>query len=440
MRFPAKIRAAGYRVRALAAVALPCWLLASGCVPRPDGITRLQYSLWGSVSQQTVEREIIAGFERENPDVRVEMLPIALNHYPEKIQAMMVGGIAPDVITVEMRTYSEWAARGVLADLTGETALIEAGDTLLPVPRQAFERNGRLYAFPINCHGPVAYCNLDALAAAGVPFPADGWSWAELAALGPRLSRRAGRPDAPTDYAMILPAPSTVLASFGVSLFDDLYHPRRVTVNGPEARAAIGFLRAMRVGKLAVPSDVLLDEGSYQLFRDGRVAVYFSGRWDAPNFAGRTRFRWDVAPIPAAAGGRRISVHGGTALAVWAGARHPEAARRFVRYYAGARGSEISMRAGRTVPVFQQIAFGPDFLGLRPPVSIRRFAETMEKGAATYPVYAPGAGEVTQIVQARMEQAMSEPDLPAAAVLAGLQDDLERWLARYQVKFGASAS
>ena len=59
----------------------------------------------------------------------------------------------------------------------------------------------------------------------------------------------------------------------------------------------------------------------------------------------------------------------------------------------------------------------------------------MEAGASTYPVYAPGGNEVGLIVQGRMEQALSEPDVPASAVLAGLQDDLERWLKRNQVKF-----
>ena len=423
-----------------------CWplvalgWLATACVPRPDGITRLQYSSWGSVSQQAVEREIIAGFERENLDVRIDALPIAMGHYPEKIQAMMVGGFAPDVITVEMRLYSEWAARGVLADLTDEVRRIEAGDTLLPVPQEAFARDGRMFAFPVNCHAAITYCNLDALVAAGIDLPAGGWTWAQLADLAPRLARRAGNPAAPTDFAMVLPAPVTVLESFGARLFDDLYHPQRVTVDSPEARAAIDFMRDMRARRLAVPPDVATDEGGYQLFRDGRVAIYFSGRWDTPNFVGKTHFRWDVSPIPAAADGRRISLHGGTALAVWAGSRHAAAARRFVRYYVGVRGAEVSMRAGRTVPVFAQMAFGPAFLDLRPPASIRRFAETMLAGASTYPVYAPGAGEVSQIVQGRMEQALSDPALPVDAVLAGLRDDLERWLARSRRKFASYPS
>jgi hypothetical protein len=90
----------------------------------------------------------------------------------------------------------------------------------------------------------------------------------------------------------------------------------------------------------------------------------------------------------------------------------------------------MAMEGGRYTPVFREIAFGEKFLALRPPASIRRFSETMETGASAALLYAPGSGEVATLWASRVEQAVSQKDLPVETVLAGLAGDLERWLAK----------
>lgn len=341
----------------------------------------------------------------------------------------MVGNVAPDIIMVEMLQNFEWASRGVLLDLTADLEALPGAASLMPIPRQAFGPEGKFFALPVNCHGYVMYYNEDALRAAGVPFPAGRVTWDWIESVAPRLSRRHGDPAAPTDYALLMPPPIIPFWQHGATLFDDLAHPTRVTANSPEAAATIGFLRRIQASGYAVPPDIANEQGTYQLFRDGRVAFYFSGRWSAPDFADLTDFSWDIAPVPAGPVSG-VTYHGGTGLAVSARSRHPEIAREFVRFYASETGARLAMRGGRTVPVFRDLAFGPDFLALRPPESMRFFSETMERGAALTMLYAPGAQRVSDIFYGRMEQALSQPDLPAERVLAGMASDLQRWLDR----------
>jgi len=409
-------------------------LLGSGCLRPVGDETVITYSFWGSVEQIETELALIRAFEQANPGVRVEpqAIPGTSARYNDKLQAMLVGQVAPDVIMIEMACYDEWASRGVLADVTGIIQDLEQRYELMPVVRQAFARKGAFYAVPINAHAHATYLNLDALAAAGVEIPAAGFTWQGLLELAPRLSRRAGAAKAQTDFALQLPTPTILFWAFGAQLFDDLYHPRKATVASPEAVAAVEYMRAMLATGAVLPPGIgalSADAGTYQLFRDGRVAIYFSGRWSTPQFRDIAAFRWDVAPIPAGPAGR-ISQHGGTALGVWQGSAQADWARRFIQFYASAEGNRVTMAGRRYVPVVRELAEGEDFLALTPPDSLRVFVETMEAGGSRAVLYAPGMGEVRRLFDSAVERALIRTEVPATEILGDLQLELERWLKR----------
>ncbi len=399
-----------------------------GC-KRPDhGQTEIQYSFWGSTKQMEVERQVIEAFENLNPDVRVRMLPVGMR-YTEKIQAMMIGNVAPDVIMVELTVYDEWASRGVLTDLTDLAKTLGEKDPFMPAAEKVFERDGRYFAIPVNAHGHVLYMNLDALKKAGIAVPDKGWSWSEILELGPKLSRRNGDPDAPTDFLMLMPNPVILFFASGGKLFDDPARPSEVTADSQESRAAFQLMRDFYQSGYVVPTDVSDAEGTYQLFRDGRIAFYISGRWATPELADQTEFDWDVTNIPSGPTGA-VTALGGTALAVWSGSRHAEAAKRFIEFYASDVGVRIVTQGGRYVPVSKQAAFGEEFLNLRPPDSMRRFSETMETGAGQIFLYAPGQAQVTRIFGNRVSQALNLPDVSTEEVVTGLESDLKRWMER----------
>lgn len=411
---------------------LACLALCAGCVPKQDGTIVLRYAFWGSIEQQEIEKRIVAAFEAENPGIRIQLVPIGGTRYAEKIQAMMVGRVAPDVLMVELNQYLEWAARGALLDLTRDVEELTAQNPLMPLPAMAFAVDGRFYAVPVNCSGQAMFLNLDALKKAGVS-PDELRTWSDIQRVAPRLSRRGGNPDSLTDYATFMPQPLVALWAFGGELFDSTTKPTTVTVRSPQSRAALEFLRAMKASGCAVPPDVSNDQGTFQLFRDGKVAIYFDGRWRTPDFDGKTSFAWDVRPVPAGPAAQ-VTLHGGTGLAVSKDTRNADAARKFVRFYAAGKGLEIGASGGRIVPVYRNLAFGPEFLSLRPPENIRVFAETMEAGRSRLATYCAGSSQVRDILGARVEQALSEPDRPVDDILKGLDEDLHRWLQRQKRK------
>lgn len=401
------------------------WILTA-CVPQRESVREITFSLWGATEQLKAEEAIVAEFEKQHPGIRVRLMPMGAR-YLEKLQAMFVGQAAPDVIMIEISMYDNWASRGVLADLTEDLRKITRDHPLLPVPQRAFERNGRFFGIPINCHGHVAYVNLDAFRATGVPLPDETWTWEKLLAQSPLLSRRHGNSLALTDYALLIPQFPIFLTAEGATLFDSDSLPTRVTADQPAVHRAFDLVRRLQASGCAVPPEVQSDQGDFQLFRDGRLAVYFAGRWIVPELLGKTSFAWDVFSVPAGTAGS-VTVHGGTVLSVWSKSRHPEEARAFVRFYASQDGARRSMLAGRYAPVYADLAFQPEFLSLAPPRNMRKFSETMGEGRARLPYYGPGMGQVGDILLGRAGQALVQPEIPVSEIVRGLCFDLQRWL------------
>ncbi len=415
----------------LIALVVAGFFVSGGCTrPPEEDANRILFSFWGSVRQQEAEEEIIRAFQKAHPDIQVDIMVIGAR-YADKIQAMFVGNVAPDVVMINFSNYDEWATRGVLLDLTEEFDAISAEAEFLPIPKRVVEREGRVFGIPINAHGMAAYYNVDALKAAGIEIPPEGLTWDFLEEVASRLSSRHGDPNAPTDYALLLPVnmSNTIFWQHGVRFFDDLFNPTKVTVNTPEAIEALEFLRRLRSSGFAAPPEVAQDEGTFQLFRDGKIAFYFDGRWRTPEFAGRTAFDWNVTPYPAGPTSG-MTLHGGTILGVSKNSPRREAARKFVRFYGSPSGAEIAMHWQRNVPVYRELAYGEDFLALRPPEDMVNFSQTMEDDAALFNLYAPGVAEVARIFEGRIEQALSRPQIPAQVVVEGLEQDLDRWLQR----------
>ncbi len=401
----------------------------SGCTrPPEEDAQRIQFSIWGSVQQQQAEQQIIDAFEEEHPDIKVDLYIIGAR-YADQIQAMMVGNVAPDVFMVNLYNYYEWASRGVLEDLTEEYEALAEEAEFLHIPDRIVRWNDRIYSFPINAHGHVTFTNFDALEEAGIELPEEGLTWEFMEEIAPRLSRRHGNPDAPTDYLFQMPAANIIFWQHGVQFFDDLSQPTEVTINTPEAVEALKFIRRMYQSGYVVPEEVVADEGTYQLFRDGRVAFYFNGRWMTPEFDGRTDFEWDVRPMVTGPESG-ITQHGGTTLGVWSGSHRQEAARKFARFYASKKGATMAMHFQRNVPPYREAAYGDEYLSLRPPESMHHFSETMEEGASQFILYAPGVQEVARLFTARMQQALAQPSIPPEQIIRGMEEDFERWLQR----------
>lgn len=408
---------------------LSVWILGGCTHPVPEGEARITFGLWGTHEQERGWQVVIDEFRRLNPDIRVTVLPMGYGRYFQKMQAMMVGNVAPDVFMIGVAYYDEWLSRGVLSDLTREYHQLLNQGEMMPLPRLAVERNDRVFGLPLNVTGVVTCVNLDALAAAGIEVPEQGWTWKEMLDMAPRLSARRGDPNAPTDYAMVLPHSVIFFWQAGIDLFDDPHYPTRVTINTPKAVEVLDALRQLYASGFAAPPEVGMDQGYRELFRDGRVAFYFDSLIGTLMFYDRTQFDWDIRPFPRGEVSN-VSYMGSVTVGVWSGSGEPAAARKLAQFLASPYAARVAMKNQRFLPAYREIAFGEEFLAMQPPPSMHHFASMMEEEAARTFIYGPGLEQVNRIFLDRISQAFSVPQIHSATIISGLEDDLIRWLQR----------
>jgi len=161
-----------------------------GSDPSGGSKVTIKFSWWGSDSRVTSTQQIIAAFEAEHPNIHVEPVSTSWDDYFEKLNVMAAGNDLPDVMTQDDRYLTEYAARGLLADLSTldvDTSKID------PSVLETGKIDGKLagIASGVNVHAVVA--DPQAFKDAGVGMPDDKtWTWEDYSKTAAAISKGSG--------------------------------------------------------------------------------------------------------------------------------------------------------------------------------------------------------------------------------------------------------
>jgi len=196
-------------------------------------------------------------------------------------------------------------ARGALLSLN---SLLSATSPSLPADlypcaRNAFTRDGQLWALPVGVDPVVMFYNKTLFSTRGVPFPADNWTWDDFRRTAQELrDAQAGV----YGYAAALwrQEPWLFILQHGGRLVDDWQHPTRIVLDDPRTMEAMEWYAAMifRLDVAPTPQEARQvfggEQGAYSGILAGKVAMwagYLSSR--TLQSAGAS-FQWGVAPLP----------------------------------------------------------------------------------------------------------------------------------------------
>ena len=73
-------------------------LYCTACTKLPEK-TVIKYSSWGGESEISILTPMLAEFERQNPDIKVEFIHIPKNYF-QKLHLLVASNLAPDVIFI----------------------------------------------------------------------------------------------------------------------------------------------------------------------------------------------------------------------------------------------------------------------------------------------------------------------------------------------------
>jgi multiple sugar transport system substrate-binding protein len=301
---------------------------------------KLTLSFWGSDLDSQVYQQRVDLFTAKNPNVSVELIYIP-SDYSQKVQTMIAGGTAPDILQLAEDIHS-YSSKGQIISLNDYIAKdkidLKARYGETGGLTTAYSAAGNLYAMPDRGGALILYYNKDMFDAAGLSYPTKDWTWTEFQNAAEKLTKRDG--DKVTQYGFAAggwwPWWMSFIYMNGGAVLDANGKP---VVNSPEAVEAIQFYNDLVYKYKVAPSPEdyanLGTNSPDPLFAQGKVAMSMTGFWGIGGLKDAT-FKWDIAPL--FKNKVRATVIFGSGLAVSKDCKNPDAAWKLIEFLTSAEG------------------------------------------------------------------------------------------------------
>jgi multiple sugar transport system substrate-binding protein len=308
---------------------------------------------------------IIAGFEKKYPSIKIKVQTASYNDYFTKLQTQVASGQAPDTFELNYENFVTYASSGRLLNLSKRAAADKFFNAGVYYPRayQAFQLKGTQFGLPETFSVVLLFYNKDAFRKAGVAFPKTTWKWADELAAAKRLTSGGVFGDfQPVQFFEFY----KVLAQNGGAFFNAT--KTKATFNSSKGVAALNWLLTKTSPQGVMPTKEQmggLDDGA--MFKAGKLAMWHNGIWqftglkDAP-------FEWDVIVEP----GNVKKAHHFFANAVVASAKtkHPREVWTWLRYFTS-NPTAVKIRVGNSweLPAVKNKKLFALYLKQTPPAS-----------------------------------------------------------------------
>lgn len=329
--------------------------------------------------------DAIAGFEAENPNITVEAVPTQYgsSSFRDKFITAAQAGAGPDVLMADIIWSPEFAA--IQSALPIDEMLPEGKlDEFYPGPVTTLQYQGQTYGLPFYTNALAMFYNKDAFADAGLPDPADGWTWEEFETAVEATTTDEGQYGFGTlgGWCASFEWFPFLWSNGGQVLNDELTEAAFNSESGVEA--ADFFLSILNSEN--VPEAAKTWQAWDELaaaFTNEVVTMYEVGDWGLAAVEGmEPAFEWGVAPMPVAE--EPASVVGGANLMINANTENADAAYALIEYLtsdpvvfemmdsynrlAARRGSMEGQAIVRDDPRMQVFVEALEYARARPPI------------------------------------------------------------------------
>lgn len=307
-----------------------CMLLLCACAKKDDRVV-VQFASWGSKSEVEIIKPIIADFEKENPDIKIDFMHIPQNYF-QKIHLLFASNTSPDVVFINnlyLPLYADY-----LEELTVNSA------DYYEQALQNLSYNGKLSAIPRDISNLVVYYNADMFDKKHIPYPDKNWTFGDFLKTAQSLTGNG---------------------IFGISFEEDPYYylPYLMSMGGgilpdeidkPESQEALRFYADLRKKYHVAPMRSESASATMaQLFLQGKLGMYISGRWMVPKFKEECKFKWDIVRFPKGKKGSIVQADS-SGWAVSKYSKHKAEAKKFVNFISSKKSSEKFTASGLIVP------------------------------------------------------------------------------------------
>jgi multiple sugar transport system substrate-binding protein len=317
---------------------------------------------WGNDFDNKVYNERAALLHEAYPDITLEVMHIP-GDYAQKVQTMIAGGMAPDIIILseDMHAYSSKGQLVALDEMVTANGLDlnEFSQGLL----NQYSYNGNLYGLPDRSGAMIVYYNKDYFDEAGLAYPSKAWKWADLLAAAQKLTVKNG--DTVERYGFAAgswwPWWMSFMAQNDGKILDDKGEP---VVNTAENREALQFYNDLVYKYGVAPSPVdFADMGNIgpdQLFAQGKTAMEITGMWNIGSLKNVPEINWDIAPLWGEK--KNATVAFGSGLTISSACKDKEAAFKAIQFLTSYDGQKPIVENLQDAPANLKLLNSPLFL------------------------------------------------------------------------------
>jgi multiple sugar transport system substrate-binding protein len=352
---------------------------APSAADSPPAPAEVSFMVFGDPAELAAYEKLVTTFNAAHPEIQVNLSHVpGQNDYRQRLAASFANSSPPDIMLLNYRRFAAFAESGIepIGPYLEKSTVIQADDFFAPTI-EAYTYQGQLWCIPQNISSLVVYYNQDLFDAAGIPYPANHWTWDDFLTTARALTQDTNGDGTIDQYGAGVEANLFRLAPFawsaGGNIVDNQENPTRLTLDNPVTLAAFQWFVDLQVKEKVVPDAVAESaEESESRFINGRLGMFFNSRRGTPTYREIETFTWDVVPLPRA--GIATTILHTDAFCMAKITRNKEAAWTFIEYANSPEGQTILAESGRTVPSLISVAESDVFLNPSAPPANNRAA------------------------------------------------------------------
>ncbi len=302
---------------------------------------------------------MFAGFEAENPGIKIEPVEFASDEYPTVVTTQLSGKQNFDIVfSKSMPDISGLINQGHLKPITQYIADTPTFDEAkFSGLLEYMKSDGEVYGLPFRKDNYLLYYNKDLFDAAGVEYPTDGMTLDEYADLAERMTSGTGNEKVYGAHFHIWPAVST-----------NIY--RRLEQYQPFDTSTYDIQKPLYKWLLDLQDrGIIMDYGMLEstklhysgVFYNEQAAMIQIGTWFTNMLLENATFNWDAVSLPNDDKvGNTVGVGGITPVSLGAYGDHPDEAWTVLQYICG-EGGAVSLAKSGVVPGYSSTAVNDIF-------------------------------------------------------------------------------
>jgi multiple sugar transport system substrate-binding protein len=365
---------------------------AAGTEGGTEGVSG-KITVWAMGAEGEKLNVLAKDFMAENPDVTVDVTPIAWDVAHDKLLTSVAGNKTPDISQMGTTWMGEFAKTGALEEVPDDIDQ----DSFFESAQSTGVVDDTAYGVPWYVETRVLYYRTDIAEKAGITEPPATWD--DLKAMAKAMQEKGGAKYgislSPNNWQELLPF---VWQNGGDVLTGDEF-----SFDTPQVKEAIEFYQSFFKEGLTAKS---VPEGFdiTPAFIQGTHPMFFSGPWHISLIkdAGGADFegKWAIAPMPKKETG--TSFVGGSDLVVFKNSDNKDAAWKFVEYLSS---PAVQQKWYETVSDLPSVESAWDSGELATDEKLSLFGEQL-KDAKTPPVIPKWEQIAADVVNTEMEKAM----------------------------------